>query len=333
MNGGPGDGPVLVTGGAGFIGSNLVAHLLARGYNVRLVDDLTVGSRANLEGIKNSEGLTLVEADILDAEAMRAATRDVATVYHLAVQCLRISLSKPEFVHEVNATGTLRVLEAARENGVERFVYVSSSEVYGTAVKRPMDEYHPLAPTTVYGASKLAGELYAQAYHRTYEMNVTVVRPFNNYGYNEHAGGAHGEVIPRFVARALNGRSLQVFGDGAATRDFIFVTDTARALAMVGARGDLAGETLNLAYGRETSIIELANLVIAATGSDSDIEFLETRPADVLRHYAGNGKMRRLVGFEPQIALEEGLERYVGWIRERMTDASELLAGYEDRNW
>ena len=333
MSGRPGDGTVLVTGGAGFIGSNLVAHLLSQGYSVRVVDDLTVGSRENLVGVENAENLTVVEADIRDAEAMRAATRDVATVYHLAVQCLRVSLSRPTFVHEVNATGTLRVLEAARENGVERFVYVSSSEVYGTAVETPMEEDHPLAPTTVYGASKLAGELYALAFHRTYGMNVTVVRPFNNYGYNEHAEGAHGEVIPRFVARALNGLSLQVFGDGSATRDFIFVTDTARGMEMVGARDDLSGETMNLAYGQETSIIDLARMVIAATESSSEVEFLDARPADVRRHCAGNGKIRRMVGFGPEISLEDGLGRYVQRIRETTADAGELLAGYEARNW
>jgi UDP-glucose 4-epimerase len=330
---GTSDGIVLVTGGAGFIGSNLVAHLLQQGYAVRVVDDLTVGSRANLVGATNAGKLTVIKADIRDAAAMQAATRDVDTIYHLAVQCLRVSLSRPEFVHEVNATGTLRVLEAARENGVGRFVYVSSSEVYGTAVATPMGENHPLAPTTVYGASKLAGELYALAYHRTYGMNVTVIRPFNNYGYNEHAEGAHGEVIPRFVARALNDQSLQVFGDGSATRDFIFVTDTARGMELIGARDDLAGEALNLAYGRETSVAELAKLVIAATGSRSEIEHLAPRPADVMRHYAANAKIEKLVGFKPEIELEDGLARYVRWIRERTTDTGELLAGYEARNW
>ncbi len=326
-------GTVLVTGGAGFIGSNLVAHLLAGGYTVRVVDDLTVGSRVNLIAVENAHNLTVVTADIRNAADMLAATRDIDTIYHLAVQCLRVSLSEPEFVHDVNATGTLRMLEAARRNGVDRFVYVSSSEVYGTAVTTPMQEDHPLAPTTVYGASKLAGELYALAYHRTYGINVTVIRPFNNYGYNEHAEGAHGEVIPRFVARALNDQSLQVFGDGSATRDFIFVTDTARGMELVGARDDLSGETLNLAYGRETSIAEMARMVIAATGSRSEIEHLEARPADVMRHYAANAKIEKLVGFKPEVGLEDGLARYVKWIRERTADTGELLAGYEARNW
>ncbi len=327
------DGIVLVTGGAGFIGSNLVAHLLKQGHTVRVVDDLTVGSRANLIEVENAGNLTVVTADIRNAADMQTVTRDVETIYHLAVQCLRVSLSRPEFVHEVNATGTLRVLEAARQNGVDRFVYVSSSEVYGTAVATPMTEDHPLAPTTVYGASKLAGELYALAYHRTYGVNVSIIRPFNNYGYNEHAEGAHGEAIPHFVARALNDESLQVFGDGSATRDFIFVTDTARGMELIGARDDLAGETLNLAYGRETGEAELAQLVIAATGSQSKIEHLEARPADVMRHYAANAKIEKLVGFKPEIELEDGLARYVRWIRERTTDTGELLAGYEARNW
>src|SRR5213593_346242 len=190
---------VLVTGGAGFVGSHLV-DVLARSNDVTVLDDLSVGRAANLEDTPGP--VRVVRADIRDREAINSTVREAEVIVHLAVVCLRVSISDPMASHLVNDLGTLNLLLAAQDSSVERFVYVSSSEVYGSAKRTPMDESHPLNPMTPYAAAKLAGEAYALSFHRTYGFPTTVVRPFNVYGPREHADGPSGEVIPRFVARA-----------------------------------------------------------------------------------------------------------------------------------
>src|SRR5258708_18740014 len=221
----------IVTGGAGFIGSNLTSLLLENGWQVSVIDDFSVGKKENLP--INSR-LTISEADIRDKKTMKQLISGADIVFHLAVQCVRKSIHDPWRVYDGNSTGTLNVLDASFINKIKMFVYVSSSEVYGTASKVTMNEKYVMNPTTVYGASKLAGELYALAYFRTYGYPVVVVRPFNSYGYNEHFEGPYGEVIPRFVVRALNNLPIQIFGDGKQTRDFTFVSDTAKGIYLVG---------------------------------------------------------------------------------------------------
>ena len=224
---------VLVTGGAGFIGSELVRQLASRGERVVAVDNLVNGKRENVEPVL-SEGVRLLVADIRDLEALKPHLPEVRIVYHLACLGVRHSVHSPQENHEVNGTATLRLLGACREAGVDKFVYVSSSEVYGTAKWAPMTEDHPAFPCTVYGASKLAGECYARAYHRTYGYPTVVVRPFNTYGPRSHHEGDSGEVIPKFLLRTLVGRPMVVFGDGTQTRDFTFVSDTAAGIILAG---------------------------------------------------------------------------------------------------
>ena len=173
---------VMVTGGAGFIGSHVVDKLVEKGNGVLVVDDFSTGKEENIQHHAGNPQVRVIRADIRDYPKMNELMKDVDVVLHLAVACLRVSLSDPFTVHEVNATGSLNVCRAAFENKVQRFVYVSSSEVYGTAITAPMSEDHPLIPTTVYGASKLAGEVYSRAFWYTYKYHVTVVRPFNTYG-------------------------------------------------------------------------------------------------------------------------------------------------------
>ena len=255
-------------------------------------------------------------------------------VYHLAVRCIRLSLRDPYVVHDVNATGTLHVLTAALEAKVERFVYCSSSEVYGTAQHVPMDEEHPLVPTTPYGASKLAGEVYARSFYYSYGLPVTIVRPFNTYGAREHFEGPYGEVIPKFVVRALNDEPLVIFGDGTQTRDFTQVTDTVRGLLAAGECDALVGDVVNIARGREVTIKELAEIVLETIPqSKSRIEYQAPRPGDVQRHFADISKARRILGFEPHINIREGVKRYVDWLAQSEFDPREMMQKEVLRNW
>lgn len=322
---------VLVTGGAGFIGSNLCDALVAAGAQVVAVDDLTVGKRENLREAE-AAGLEFVEGSILEPEAWSDRLQGVTRVFHMAVACLRRSFHQPMVVHEINATGTLAVLEACRRHTpqLERFVYCSSSEIYGTALHAPMDEQHPLRPTTVYGASKLAGEVYALAA----ELPVTVARPFNTYGPREHHEGASGEVIPRFVVRIANGLAPMIFGDGSQTRDFTHVSDTARGLMLAAERPEGRGQIINLARGQEVSIARIAELLLQKMGrGDLQPEFRGARPSDVDRHFASTGKARELLGFEAQLDIEVGLDRYLQWFHEAYPQASRLLEEVQDQNW
>lgn len=319
----------IITGGAGFIGSNLVPLLLEKGWEVLVVDNFSTGKKENLPQHKR---LKVEVADIVDKNKMRQFIKGADVVFHMAIQCVRQSINDPWLVHDVNATGTLSVLDAAKVNGIEKFIYVSSSEIYGSAITVPMNEEHDKNPTTVYGASKLTGELYALAYFRTYGYPTIIARPFNTYGYNEHFEGPYGEVIPRFVVRALNGLPLQIFGDGNQTRDFTFVTDTVKGIYAVYETGKI-GEAYNIAKGKEISILNLADLILKICNVSVSIEHLEQRPGDVLRHFADTSKSERELGFKAQTGIEEGLKKYLNWFHRNITDPKVALKLYKDRNW
>lgn len=325
---------VLVTGGAGFIGSHLVDALVARGDEVIVVDNLSVGSRENLAHHAGSGRVHLEVIDVLDKLALGAAMRGVDTVFHLATQCVRLSLSDPELVHRVNTDGTLNALIGAADAAVRRFIYVSSSEAFGSAQQVPMAENHPSAPTTIYGASKLAGEHYARVFHGTHGLATVVVRPFNTYGPRSHFEGAYGEVIPKFVVRALNGLRPIVFGDGQQTRDFTYVTDTAAGMVRASECDALVGRDVNVARGEEVSINEIARLVLERCGRpDLRPEYGAERPADVRRHYADVSRARSEMQFVAGVDIRTGIDRYVSWFMTTYPDPSQLLKQEQAINW
>ena len=324
---------ILVTGGAGFIGSELVSQLADRNAKVVIVDSLVNGRRENLDSLP-AHRISLVVADVRDRERMAGVTRGIDVIFHLACLGVRHSIHSPHDNHEVNATATLKLLSVARASGVRRFVYVSSSEVYGTAQWVPMTEEHPTFPMTVYGASKLAGESYTRAFHRTYGYPTVVVRPFNTYGPRCHHEGDSGEVIPRFLLRCMAGRPMMVFGDGTQTRDFTYVSDTARGILMAGLVGDAVGQTINLGSGREISINGLTHEVAAATGRPGAAVIHDAaRPGDVLRLCADIEKARRLLGFEPEVTLRKGLNRLRAWYLGLGQPPEVLLEREVVRNW
>jgi UDP-glucose 4-epimerase len=326
---------ILVTGGAGFIGSNLVDALAAHpGHEVVVADDFSSGTQENLAQHADNPRVQVVALDIRDKARVREIMRGVEWVFHLAVQCIRVSIRDPYLVHEVNATGTLHLLTAALDEGVKRFLYCSSSEVYGTARRTPMDEEHPLVPTTPYGASKLAGEAYARSFYLTYGLPVTIARPFNTYGPREHFEGPYGEVIPKFVVRAFNHAPLVIFGDGRQTRDFTQVSDTVRGLIAAAECDDLVGDVVNIARGEQVTINELAQLVLETLPeSKSRIEYQSPRPGDVQRHFADVSKARRVLGFGARVNLSDGVRGYIDWLRRSEFDPAEMLRREKLRNW
>lgn len=325
---------ILITGGAGFIGSHLVDALVGDN-EVTVVDNLSSGRIENIQPHLEKDDIDFVRADVTDLSQMRSLVRNNQIIFHLAVQCLRISLRDPYLVHEVNATGTLNMCQAALETGVERFVYVSSSEVYGTARTVPMSEDHPLTPTTPYGASKLAGEAYARSYYLAFALPTVIVRPFNTYGPREHLQGVYGEVIPRFVLRVMNGLAPIIFGDGQQTRDFTHVSDIVRGLASACECDALVGETINISAGREVSISQLAGIVLKLLGQDGRLSplHMEPRPADVRRHCADISKSQKFLGFQPQIGIEEGIRHYIAWVKEQGWDLNQLQKEEVILNW
>jgi len=325
---------MVVTGGAGFIGSHVVDRLVEGDHEVLVIDDFSVGREENLDQHAGNPRVMVEHADVRDRQAMTRLLRGADTVFHLAVQCLRVSLYDPLLVHDVNATGTLITCLAALEAGIKRFVYVSSSEVYGTAVSAPMNEDHPLRPVTPYAASKLAGEAYALSFARTHDLPVIVVRPFNTYGPRAHDEGPSAELIPRLVIQALCDVPPTIFGDGEQTRDFIWVEDTALGIVRAGESDELLGLAINIARGEEVTVNRVAGIILRSLGRERlGIAHAPERPGDVRRHVAGTGLARRLLGFTPAVSIDEGILRYVDWFRRSQFDPRALLAEQRQVNW
>jgi UDP-glucose 4-epimerase len=323
---------VVVTGGAGFIGSELVRHLAARGDRVVVIDNLINGKRANLDDVL-SPRVTLAEVDIRDLDVVGPLLRRAKVVYHLACLGVRHSVHAPLESHDVNATGTLGLLAASRDAGVPKFVYVSSSEVYGTARWAPMTEEHPTYPCTVYGASKLAGECYTRAYYTTYGYPTVIVRPFNSYGPRSHHEGDSGEVIPKFMLRCMAGRPMVIFGDGSQTRDFTYVSDSAAGIVLAGENEDAVGDTLNLGFGEEVSIATLAERVQDVVGRQVPVQHDAARPGDVMRLYADMSRAHKKLGYRPRVPLEDGLVHLLEWYRTHPESPEEMLEEEVVRNW
>jgi len=310
---------VLVTGGAGFISSNFARHLLgATPHEVVSLDALTyAGNVENLDDVMSHERLSFVHGDIRNAELVRDVVSQVDVIVHAAAEShveKSIEEGAREFV-TTNVEGTQILLDAIREAPVERFVLISSSEVYGTAESAPMDEAHPLNPRSPYAATKAGADRLAYAYFVTYGLPIVIVRPFNNYGPRQHPE----KLIPRFVTSALTGEPLTVHGDGHASRDWLYVDDDAEAIeAVIDADIDaIAGEVINIATGIDLSVSEIADSVLEALGMPESLKVnVPERPGQVDRHIGSTEKARDLLGWSARTSFDEGLRRTVEWYRE-----------------
>lgn len=298
---------VLVTGGAGFIGSHLVDRLVELEYDVRVVDNLSTGSLVNIEGHVDSGSVDFVEGDIRDAKLVTRSMKDVDVVVHLAaVTSVPFSVENPDLTFDVNTDGTLNLLRSAADEGVARFVFVSSCAVYGDPEYLPLNEMAKTNPISPYAASKLAGEKLCLDYVENRLFRSAVLRLFNVYGLRQGLSEYSG-VITKFFDRAKRGLPLIVYGDGSQTRDFVYVHDVVRAILASLENERAAGEVFNIGSGKPVSINELAKTISGLAGSNLEISYEPARLGEIKHSYANISKARTVLWYEPTFSLVHGL--------------------------
>lgn len=301
---------VLVTGGAGFIGSNIAEALVERGDRVRVLDNLSSGNLANLAGFEND--VEFVQGDVGDAAIVAKAMQGIDLVFHqAALASVPMSVAKPLASHAACATGTLNVLHEARLAGVRRVVYAASSSAYGnqpTASKRESDPVMPLSP---YGAAKLAGEAYCQAFASSYPIETVCLRYFNVFGPRQDPNGEYSAVIPKFITLMLEGKRPTIFGDGLQSRDFVYIANVVRGNLLAADAPQASGRVINMATGSSVSLLELLRQLNRLLKMDVQPHFEPARAGDVRDSQADITLARQLLKYEPEVSFGEGLERSI----------------------
>jgi nucleoside-diphosphate-sugar epimerase len=304
----------LVTGGAGFIGSHLVDSLVAAGWRTRVLDDFSSGREENLQAA--CAAIEVVRGSLCDSETLERALRGVEVVFHQgAVPSVPRSVAEPLRTHEVNASGTLRVLEGARHAGVRRVVYAASSSAYGDTPVLPKVETLPANPRSPYALQKWAGESYCRLYSELYGLETVALRYFNVFGPRQNPESQYAAVVPRFVVACLRGEAPVVYGDGEQTRDFTFVEDAVRANLLAAEAADAVGQVVNVAGGRRVSLNELLREIGALCGTSVRARHEPPRAGDVRDSLADLARARSLLGYEPRVSLREGLLRTIESLR------------------
>jgi UDP-glucose 4-epimerase len=311
----------LVTGGAGFIGSHLVERLLAGGARVRVLDNFSTGGRANLPFAREAgRRLEVVRGDIRHRGVVERAARGVRVIFHqAAMRSVPRSVKDPLGANENNVTGTLNVLEAARRARVARVVYASSSSVYGDRPDLPKREEQPPAPISPYAVSKAAGEQYAAVWTRLFGVETVGLRYFNVFGPRQDPKSEYAAVIPRFILWGLRGKPLEVHGDGAQSRDFTYIDNIVEANLLAARAASVGGEVFNVGCGERVSLLEIIAKLETILGRRLPRRHGPPRPGDVAHTLADVSKGKRLLGYSPVVAFDEGLRRTVEYFRTSLT--------------
>ncbi len=301
----------LVTGGAGFIGSSIAEVLLARGENVRVLDDFSSGRRANLENLRGK--LEVVEGSILDADTVARCMRGIEVVFHeAAIPSVVRSVENPQRSMLANVQGTTVVLDVARHEGVKRLIYAASSSAYGNTKVLPKVETMPATPLSPYAVAKYTGEQLLRVFASLYGIETLSLRYFNVFGPRQDEKSQYAAVIPNFISAALNGSRPVVFGDGEQTRDFCYIDNVVRAnLLAADCKTKLEGQVVNIACGERTSLNALIKYIAEETGTRLEAEHKPDRAGDVRDSLADVSAARALIGYEPRIDVREGLRRTI----------------------
>lgn len=302
----------LVTGGAGFIGSNVARKLLELRHQVRVLDNFLTGKRENLAEIRGD--IDLIEGDLRNFEAVRQAAQGVDYILHLgALPSVPRSVADPLLSNDININGTLHVLEAARQQGVKRVVFSSSSSIYGDTPTLPKREDMPLNPLSPYAAHKAAGELYCRVYQNMFRVETVCLRYFNVFGLRQDPASQYAAVIPRFITALRSGGQPTIYGDGEQSRDFTYIENVVAANIAASTAPDVAGEVINIACGERVTINELARRIGALLGKEAAPQYLPARAGDVKHSLADISKARRLLNYADTVNLDAGLRRTVEW--------------------
>ncbi len=305
---------ILVTGGAGFIGSHLVDRLLKDGFNVTVLDNLSTGKLDNLAGHRDKENFHFVKGDIRDSKIVKHALKDVDAVFHeAALVSVSFSVKDPMATNEVNVTGTLNLLKACLDSDVKRFIFSSSTAIYGDAKTLPISENVVPQPISPYAVSKLAAESYTRVFYEVYGLETVCLRYFNVYGPRQEYGPYSG-VMTIFINRLKRGESPIIYGDGEQTRDFIEVQDVIEANMLALKKKDAIGQIFNIATGLPTTVNQLAELLQEIMGrTELELVHAEPRLGDIRYNYADISKASKILGYEPEVSLKAGLTRLVEW--------------------
>jgi nucleoside-diphosphate-sugar epimerase len=307
----------LVTGGAGFIGSHVVRRLLELGHSVRVLDNFSTGRRENLAEVESR--IELIEGDICDAATAERTAKGVEVAFHLAARAsVPRSIEFPRQANEVNVTGTLNVLLAARDAGARLFVYSASSSAYGETPTLPKIESMAPQPLSPYAVSKLTAENYCRCFAHVYGLETVSLRYFNVFGPRQDPNSAYAAVIPAFVSRMIHGERPIMFGDGEQSRDFCYIENVVSANMLSMQAEKIAGETVNIACGERTTLNRMVALINEQLGTNIEPEYQDPRPGDVRHSLADISAAERVIGYKPLVLFEEGLKRSIDWYRQNL---------------